>query len=67
MSSFFTNLGKDIITMIACILCFTTSEYVDEMTLAYMSIFTPGQPRVAKFDYATLIADNMHDQLMRLE
>lgn len=52
--------------MIACILGFTTNEYVDEMTLAYMSIFTPGQPPAAKFDYATFIADKMHDKFMRL-
>lgn len=67
MSSFFTNMGQDIITMISCILGFTTNQYVDELTLAFMTIFTPGQPPTAKFDYATLIANKVHDQLMRLE
>lgn len=67
MSSFFTNLGKDIITMIACILGFITSEYVDELALAYMSIFTPGQPPPSKFDYATFLDEKMHDQFMSLE
>jgi len=42
ISSFFTNLGRGIITMIACIFGLTTSEYVDELNLAYMSIFTLG-------------------------
>jgi len=53
--------------MISCILCFSTNEFVDEMTFAYMPIFTPGQPPAVKFDYATFIADKMHDQFMRLE
>ena len=47
--------------MIAWILDFTPSEYVDELTLAYMSIFTLGQPPAAKFDYATFIVDKIHD------
>lgn len=42
MTGDFISLGRDIITMIACILGFTTNEYVDEMTFAYMTIFTPG-------------------------
>lgn len=67
MSCFFTNLGRDIVTMISCIMGFTIIEYVDELTLAFMTIFTPGQPPANKFDYATFIADKIHDQFMRLE
>ena len=67
MSVIFFDLGKDITTIIACILGFTTIEYVDEINFAYMSIFTPGQPLAVKFDYAKFIADKMHDQFMRLE
>lgn len=67
MSCLFTNLGRDIITVIACIFGFTTNEYVEEMTLAYMSIFTHGQPPTAKFDYATFITDKMHEKFMILE
>lgn len=53
--------------MIACIFGFTTSEFVDELTLAYMSIFIPSQPPAFKFDYATFLANKMLDQFMRLE
>lgn len=53
--------------MIACILGFTTSEYVNELTLAYMSIFIPIQHSAFKFDYATFLADKMHEQFMRLK
>jgi len=67
MSCFFTNIDRDIITMITCILGFTTNESMDEMKLASMSISTLGQPPGAKFDYATFVADKMHDQFMILE
>jgi len=32
-----------------------------------MSIFTPGQPPTVKYNYATFIAEKIHDQFMRLE
>ena len=38
----FTNLGKLILNMISFVLGFNTSEYVDELTLVLLSIFTPG-------------------------
>ena len=53
--------------MISSILGYTTSEYVDEIILTYMSIFTPGQPPAIMFDYAKFISDKMDDQCMRLE
>lgn len=61
MSSYFSDLGKDITSMISCILGFTTNEYVDDIIFAYMSIFTPGQPPAVKFDYEKFILDKMHD------
>lgn len=67
MTCSFTGLGREIFTMIACILGFTTNEYADEITFSFMTIFTPGQPPAAKYDFAAFIADNMHDQFMRLE
>lgn len=67
MSAFFSDLGKAITTMFWCILGSTTNEYIDETIFASMSIFTPGQPLIVKFDYAKFIADKMHDHFMRLE
>lgn len=32
MTSAFTSLGRDIITMISCMIGFISNEYVDEMT-----------------------------------
>ena len=42
MSSFFIEIGKNIVNVIATVMGFNTSEYVDELTLVLMSIFTPG-------------------------
>jgi len=50
VSVIFSNQGKDITTMISCILGFTTNEYVDEIIFAYMSIFNPSQPLAINFD-----------------
>lgn len=41
LTCFFTNIGKDIVNMIATIMGFSTSEFVDELTPVLMSILTP--------------------------
>ena len=53
--------------MISSILGCTTSEFVDEIIISIMSIYSLGQPPAIIFDYAKFIADRMHDQFMRLE
>lgn len=63
----FSNLGRDIIDMISSILGCITSEFVDEIILSIMSIYSLGQPPAIIFDYANFNADKMHDQFMRLE
>ena len=57
----FTEEGKMIIDMISYILGFRTSEIVDEIVFAFMSMFTPGQPPAVKYDYATFIANKIHE------
>jgi len=53
--------------MIATILGFRSSEFVDEMVLVLLSTFTPGQPPTIKYDYASFITDKIHGQFMNLE
>ena len=53
--------------MIVVVMGFNTSEYVDELTLVFISIFTPGQPPVVKYNYVAFIAEKIHDQFTRLE
>lgn len=67
LTCFFTDMGKDIVNMVAGIMGFNTSEFFYELTLAFMSIFTPLQPPAAKYDYVAFIVDKIHDQFMRLE
>jgi len=52
------------IAMISSVLGYTTSEYIDEIILAFMSINTLGQPPAIIYDYAKFITDRMHDQFL---
>ena len=65
--TFFIDMGRLILNMISSIMGFNTSEYVDKLTLVLLLIFTPGQPPAVKYDFASYIADKIHDQFMRLE
>lgn len=62
----FSQFGQDIVSMISSNLGYTTSEYIDEIILAFMSIFTPRQPPAIMYDYAKYIVDRMHDQFLRM-
>lgn len=53
--------------MISLIMGFNSNEYVDDITLVLISIFTPGQPPAIRYDYATFIANKIHDQFTSLE
>ena len=39
--NFFTDVGRLILNMISSVMGFNTSEYVDQLTLVLLSIFTP--------------------------
>lgn len=64
---FFNETGRLIVDMISFIFGFRSSEYVDDITLVLLSIFTPGQPPAVKYDYATFIANKIHDQFINLD
>lgn len=53
--------------MISNVLGYTTSEFVDEIVICFMSIYSLGQAPTIIFDYAKFIVDKIHDQFMRLE
>lgn len=53
--------------MISNVLGYTTSEFVDEIIIAFMSIYSPDQPPAIMFDFSKFTTDKMHDQFMRLE
>jgi len=59
-------LGRDLADMICPILGYKSIEFVDETVLVIMSMFSPGKPPVY-YDYATYIANKMHEQLMSLD
>lgn len=57
----FTETGKLIVDMISLIMGFKTSEFVDDVTIVLLSIFTPGQLPAVIYDYASYIANKIHD------
>jgi len=67
MQTFFTDMESLIVDMISLVMGFNTSEFIDELTLALLSIFAPRKPIVVKHDYASYIDDKIHGQFMRLE
>jgi len=42
VETIFSPWGRNIVAMISCVLGYSTSEYIDEIILALMSIYTPG-------------------------
>ena len=62
----FNETGRLLVDMISCILEFNTSEFVDETILVLLSMFAPGPPPVVQYDYATFIADKIHEQFTNL-
>lgn len=63
----FNKIGRLLVDMISCILGFNTSEYVDETVLVLLSLFVPVWPPGVQYNYATFIADKIHEQFMNLE
>jgi len=62
----FSPFGQEIVAMISNVLGYTTSEYIDEIILAFMSICTPRQPLVGIYGYSKFIANRMHDHFLRM-
>lgn len=67
LHTFFNETGRLIVDMISSVLGFRSNEYVDDITIVLLSIFTLGQPPTVKYDYATFIANKIHAQFMNLE
>jgi len=65
-TTIFSETGRQIITMLSCILGYTIDEHVDEVVLDFISIFCPGKPPAIMYNYAQFIADRMHEQFIRL-
>jgi len=65
--TWFHEPGRLVIYMIFYILGFRTSEIVDEIVLTLMSMFALGQPPPIKYDYATYIANKIHEKFMNLD
>jgi len=62
----FSKRVKQIVTMLSCMLGYTTGEHVDKPILSFLSIFSPGKPAAVILNFSQFLADRIHDQLIRL-
>jgi len=62
---YLNQLGTNLVDMIIPILGYNSIEVVDETVLVIMAMFAPGKPPIY-YDYATYIANKIHEQLMDL-
>lgn len=65
-TTIFSERGKQIITILFCILGYTTDEHVDEVVLAFLSIFFPSKPPATVYNFSQFIADRIHEEFNRL-
>jgi hypothetical protein len=64
-SSIFSVKGNQIISSLCNLLGYYLDEWVDDLILGYLNIFsTKGSPTV-QFDYNVFLAENIHDQLFK--
>jgi len=64
-TTIFSETGRHIITMLSCILGYTTDEHVDEVILDIFSIFTLGKRPAIMYNFAQFIAERMHEQFTK--
>jgi len=65
-ATMFSERGRQIITMLSCILGYTTDEHVDEVVITFLSIFFPGKPPTTVYNFAQFIVDRIHEQFIIL-
>ena len=66
MSTIFSATGKQFVTTISYILRYTSSEFINDLILAFMSIYTLGRPLIVLHNFAEFIAVRMHEQFTRM-
>lgn len=62
---YLNQLGRDLADMISPILGYNSIEFFDQTVLIIMLMIAPGKSPIC-YDYATYIADKIHEQLMNL-
>lgn len=63
---YLNELGRMMVDLIGYVLGFKGLEDVDDSIMAMLSIFAPGKPPAVQYDYASYIAEKIHDQFMNL-
>ena len=65
-SSMFPGMTKQIISIVACMLGYHLDQWVDEIILAFLSLFSWNEKPDAIFCYNEFLAEIIDDQFMKL-
>lgn len=65
-SAKFSERARHIISIMSFILGYFTYEHVDVAVLDFLSTFTHGQPPSTIFNFSQYLADNIHEQLVKM-
>lgn len=58
---YLNELGRVLVDMISYILGYRSTKYIDETILVLMPAFSPRRPLSVHYDYATFIANKIHE------
>jgi len=64
-SSMFTEMSKQLISIISCILGYQSDQWVDDAIVGFLSIFTTDE-KPPIFNYNEIISESIHDQFLNL-
>ena len=65
-STIFSERTRHIITMLSCIMGYSTDEHVDASVFGFLSTFTPSEPPATIFNFVQYLFDIIHEQLVKL-
>jgi len=65
-TSMFPERAKHIISLVSFLLGYQIDQWVDEPILGYLYIFSKGHKPTFMYNYSQFLAENMHEQLMKI-
>lgn len=65
-ASMFLENTKKIISLVSCLLGYQSNQWVDKPILGFISIFYKEHKIVFMFNFNHFLADNIHEQLMKI-
>jgi hypothetical protein len=64
-SSIFSVKGNHVISSLCCLLGYYSNEWVDELILGFLSIFSIEEKATTQFNFSQFLANNIHENLFK--